>query len=59
MIIVGIDNGLDGGLAAISCHNGDLIDRIKMPTKKVVGGIFVVLPLIKLCQKPMKSNLST
>ena len=35
MIIVGIDNGLDGGLAAISCHSGDLIDRIKMPTKKV------------------------
>ena len=35
MIIVGIDNGLDGGLAAISCHNGDLIDRIKMPIKKV------------------------
>jgi len=35
MIIVGIDNGLDGGLAAISCHNGNLIDRIKMPTKKV------------------------
>ena len=35
MIIVGIDNGLDGGLAAISSHKGELIDRIKMPTKKV------------------------
>ena len=35
MIIVGIDNGLDGGLAAISSHTGELIDRIKMPTKKV------------------------
>lgn len=35
MIIVGVDNGLDGGLAAISIHSGELIDRIKMPTKKV------------------------
>jgi hypothetical protein len=35
MIIVGVDNGLDGGLAALSSHSGDLIDRIKMPTKRV------------------------
>lgn len=35
MIIVGVDNGLDGGLAAITWWGGTLIDRIKMPTKRV------------------------
>lgn len=34
-MIVGIDNGLDGGLCAISKHNGSLIDKIRMPTRHV------------------------
>lgn len=33
-MIVGVDNGLDGGLCAISRFNGDLIDRIAMPTRQ-------------------------
>ena len=31
-MIIGIDNGLDGGLAAISKHTGCLIDKTIMPT---------------------------
>jgi hypothetical protein len=31
-MIVGIDNGLDGGLCAISKFDGSLIDKIRMPT---------------------------
>jgi hypothetical protein len=31
-MIVGIDNGLDGGLCAISAHNGSIIDKTPMPT---------------------------
>ena len=31
-MIIGIDNGLDGGLAAISKHTGALIDKTIMPT---------------------------
>lgn len=31
-MIVGIDNGLDGGLCAISAHNGSIIDKLPMPT---------------------------
>jgi len=30
-VVVGIDNGLSGALAAISGHDGSLIDRICMP----------------------------
>jgi len=30
-MIVGVDNGLDGGLCAISKHNGSIIDKIAMP----------------------------
>ena len=33
-MIVGVDNGLDGGLVAISDH-GLIIDKIAMPTKQV------------------------
>lgn len=31
-MIVGVDNGLDGGLCAVSKHNGSIIDKIRMPT---------------------------
>lgn len=31
-IYVGVDNGLDGGLCAISAHNGSIIDKMAMPT---------------------------
>jgi hypothetical protein len=30
-MIVGVDNGLDGGLCAISKHDGSIIDKISMP----------------------------
>lgn len=36
-MIIGIDNGLDGGLCAISAHSGDLIERIAMPTFQRAG----------------------
>lgn len=31
-MIVGVDNGLDGALCAISRHDGSIIDKIRMPT---------------------------
>lgn len=31
-MIVGVDNGLDGGLCAISAFDGSIIDKIRMPT---------------------------
>ena len=31
-MIVGVDNGLDGGLCAISKFDGSLIEKIRMPT---------------------------
>jgi hypothetical protein len=31
-MIVGVDNGLDGGLTAISAHTGAIIDKTIMPT---------------------------
>jgi hypothetical protein len=31
-LIVGVDNGLDGGLCAISDHDGSVIAKIAMPT---------------------------
>tara|TARA_R110000764_G_scaffold318_5_gene1378 strand:+ start:906 stop:1397 length:492 start_codon:yes stop_codon:yes gene_type:complete len=31
-MIVGIDNGLDGGLCAVSKFDGSIIDKIRMPT---------------------------
>tara|TARA_Y100000004_G_C8943540_1_gene425218 strand:- start:244 stop:741 length:498 start_codon:yes stop_codon:yes gene_type:complete len=34
-LIVGIDNGLDGGLCAIARFDGSVIDKIAMPTKWV------------------------
>lgn len=34
-MIVGIDNGLDGGLCAIAKFDGSVIDKIVMPTKWV------------------------
>jgi hypothetical protein len=36
-VIIGIDNGLDGGLCAISKHNGSIIDKCAMPTLKRLG----------------------
>jgi hypothetical protein len=33
-LIVGIDNGLDGGLVAIAQFDGSLIDRIAMPCRQ-------------------------
>ena len=36
-MIVGIDNGLDGGLCAISKHSGSIIDKCAMPTFQRAG----------------------
>lgn len=36
-MIIGIDNGLDGGLCAISKHSGSIIDRCAMPTLQRAG----------------------
>jgi hypothetical protein len=36
-MIIGIDNGLDGGLCAISKHNGSIIDKWAMPTFQRAG----------------------
>ena len=32
-MIVGVDNGLDGGITAISAYTGAVIDKTIMPTK--------------------------
>ena len=32
MIIVGVDNGLQGGLCAVSEFDGGIVDKIPMPT---------------------------
>lgn len=34
-VIVGIDNGVSGGLCAISSFDGSVIDHIKMPVEKI------------------------
>lgn len=34
-MIVGIDNGLDGGLCAIAKFDGSVIEKTRMPTKQV------------------------
>ena len=34
-MIVGIDNGLDGGLCAISKFDGSIIDKIRMPNRQL------------------------
>lgn len=31
-MIIGVDNGLDGGLCAIARYDGSIIDKIRMPT---------------------------
>lgn len=36
-MIIGIDNGLDGGLCAISEHSGSIIDKLAMPTFQRAG----------------------
>jgi len=36
-VIIGIDNGISGGLCAISSHDGLLIDSIPMPIEEVSG----------------------
>jgi hypothetical protein len=36
-MIIGIDNGLDGGIVAISKHTGDVIDKTIMPTTHRAG----------------------
>ena len=36
-MIIGIDNGLDGGLCAISAYSGDIIDYMEMPCKERAG----------------------
>jgi hypothetical protein len=33
-VIVGVDNGLDGGLCAIAQFDGSLIDKIAMPCRQ-------------------------
>lgn len=38
MIYVGIDNGISGGICAISEHNGTIIDSCKMPIKRARAG---------------------
>lgn len=37
-VIIGIDNGVSGALAAISSHNGAFIDAIPMPIQKARKG---------------------
>lgn len=37
-LYIGIDNGLNGGLAAISAHHGVIIDKLTMPTRKLGKG---------------------
>ena len=37
MITIGIDNGISGGICAISAHNGAVISSIPMPTIKHNG----------------------
>jgi hypothetical protein len=37
-VIIGIDNGVSGSLAAISSHSGALIDAIPMPIQKARKG---------------------
>lgn len=36
-IIVGVDNGLDGGLVAIAAFDGSIIDAMPMPTRLMNG----------------------
>jgi len=36
-IVVGVDNGLDGGLCALSAHSGAIIDYLVMPCCKRQG----------------------
>ena len=36
-MIIGIDNGLDGGLCAISAHDGSIIDKWATPTFERAG----------------------
>jgi hypothetical protein len=35
--IIGVDNGISGGLCAISSHNGAVIEAIAMPTEEASG----------------------
>lgn len=37
MIYLGIDNGLTGGLVAISSHAGSVIERIVMPIRPIIS----------------------
>jgi hypothetical protein len=36
-IVIGVDNGLDGGLCALSAFDGSLIHAIPMPTRQIGG----------------------
>lgn len=36
-VIIGVDNGISGGLCAISSHDGSVIESIAMPTEEVSG----------------------
>lgn len=36
-VIIGVDNGISGGLCAISSHDGFLIEAIAMPTEEANG----------------------
>tara|TARA_Y100000996_G_scaffold140202_1_gene107038 strand:- start:64 stop:549 length:486 start_codon:yes stop_codon:yes gene_type:complete len=36
-VIVGIDNGLDGGLVSVAVHDGSVISKMVMPTKQRSG----------------------
>jgi len=36
-VIIGVDNGISGGLCAISSHDGSVIDSIAMPTEEANG----------------------
>ena len=40
-MIIGIDNGLDGGLVAISKHTGGIISKTVMPTMHRAGKLEV------------------
>lgn len=34
-MIIGVDNGLDGGLCAVSTFDGGIIDKVRMPTMQL------------------------
>jgi hypothetical protein len=56
-IIVGVDNGISGGLCAISYWNGDVCSAISMPTKTVEGKTEVDLLAVLEWADPYRDNM--